>query len=187
MKINFREVELWLQVTVNPRFWISQKINKTWDCAIRTTLAAGHKPKLADSTMLMLNGAKLWGANYPYAYGGTYNSILHDKYKPVNNIVPTRRTRLLLRRMEKEAARMHKEELLNELSAELILGTESVLMADDGEKTKDANKLDTSILNTLSEINEKYLRDEIRKQYEMINHQRAIMQNYPPYRETNKP
>lgn len=84
-----KEIWLWLKVTINPAYWVSNNsISKPWDRRLRTLIKEGAEVTNADDFTVDLGGITIWVSNYPYAYGNK---------RHVSSFLPTRRTRYLLR------------------------------------------------------------------------------------------
>jgi hypothetical protein len=86
------EIYLWIRVTFNPKYWLSNySISKEWDIQVRAAISHGAIIKRVDQYRISIGCLQgVWGASYPCAY-------CED---PIKNGVPTRRTRLLVRMLE---------------------------------------------------------------------------------------
>jgi len=99
-KIIIKEISLYLIVIFNPKYWISNYIpDPVLDKKIRDIIY-NEKPITKLSRYECCFGSlSLWIGNYPYAYG---EDTSFEKLKIRYETLPTRRTRILLRRYIKE-------------------------------------------------------------------------------------
>lgn len=87
------ELWLFLRVILNPVWWMRNHLtNRDWDRALRRAINGNPVVSNMNEYTVLINGVEVWISNYPYAYG----SPRHTK------ALPSRRTALLLRQMQRE-------------------------------------------------------------------------------------